>query len=151
MLTLVESPGDLVAQILLQRSAPLRSRLARFSGPIGLAATWVTRTLALLSLLVAVTGCTATPMRWQKPGTDAAKDEAECQAWANEQANRQLPYGNGPPLYGLNSETSMLQWKLAIDNERHSFAADLTMKCMRDKGFQQVPVNSVQGPPEPDA
>src|SRR5258708_40225258 len=38
MLALVKSPGDLVAQILLQRNAARRSRSARFGGPIGFAA-----------------------------------------------------------------------------------------------------------------
>jgi hypothetical protein len=38
MLALVESPGDLVAQTLLQQNAARRSRSARFGGPIGFAA-----------------------------------------------------------------------------------------------------------------
>ena len=78
-------------------------------------------------------------MRWEKPGADPAKDEAECRAEARQEAIRQLPYGNGPPLYGLSSEMSMLQWTMAIDNERSYFEQDLTNACMHHKGFELVP------------
>jgi hypothetical protein len=95
----------------------------------------------LPGLLLALAACAATPMRWEKPGaTDAAKDEAACRAAAQQEAARQLPYGDGPPLYGLSSNVSMLQWTMAIDNERSYLAEDLTKACMYDKGFQLVPV-----------
>ena len=93
--------------------------------------------------LLAVVACAITPMRWEKPGvTDPARDEAECRAAAHEEAIHQLPYGNGPPLYGLNSDMSMLQWTMAIDNERSYLEADLTKACMRHKGFELVPLAS---------
>ena len=90
-------------------------------------------------LLIAIAGCAAPPMRWEKPGADPAKDEAECRAEAHQEAIRQLPYGNGPPLYGLSSEMSMLQWTMAIDNERSYLEQDLTNACMHHKGFELVP------------
>ncbi|SEN94076.1 hypothetical protein SAMN02990966_00612 [Rhodospirillales bacterium URHD0017] len=80
-------------------------------------------------------------MQWQRAGTaDAARDEAECGAAARQQAIDALPYGNGPPLYGFTSEVSMLQWTMAIDNERSYLAGDLTKACMRQRGFELVPV-----------
>lgn len=100
----------------------------------------------LAGLLLAVAACSATPMRWQKPGVvDASKDEAECGTAAHEQAINQLPYGNGPPLYGLYSRVSMLQWTNAIDNERYYLERDLTRQCMLNKGFLLVPTS---GPTE---
>ena len=70
---------------------------------------------------------------------DAGKDLAECRKEAHQQAGEQLPYGNGPPLYGFSSEVSMLQWTMAIDNERAYLADDLAAACMRHRGFVLVP------------
>jgi hypothetical protein len=84
-------------------------------------------------------------MRWQRPDTpDASKDLAECRKEAHQQAVEQLPYRNGPPLYGFSSEVSMLQWTMAIDNERAYLANDLAAACMRHRGFVLVPVADVQ-------
>ena len=86
--------------------------------------------------------CAGTPMQWQRAGTaDSGRDEAECRAEAKQEAARQLPYGNGPPLYGLTSNVSMLQWTQAIDNERYNIERDLTAACMRYKGYVLVPVS----------
>ena len=90
-------------------------------------------------LLLAATACATTPMRWEKSGGDAARDEAECRALAQQEATRQLPYGNGPPIF-VYREMSMLQWTQAIDNERSYLAEDLTRACMHDKGYARVPV-----------
>ena len=88
-------------------------------------------------LLLAVAACAA-PMRWEKPGVaDPSRDEAECRAAARQQAIRQLPYGDGPPIF-IYRETSMLQWTQAIDNERSYLAEELTKRCMRDRGFELV-------------
>ena len=108
-------------------------------GSVKMTGMW--RHVLLAGLLVAATACAATPMRWEKPGvTDSAKDLAECRAAAHEEAIRQLPYGNGPPFYGAYKEMSMLQWTLAIDNERSYLEEDLTKACMLDKGFALVPM-----------
>ena len=99
------------------------------------------RGLLPVTLLLALAACAATPMRWQKPGTsDAGRDEAECRAAAHEEAQRELPYGNGPPFYGAYREMSMLQWTMAIDNERSYLEADLVKACMYHRGFALVPV-----------
>ena len=91
------------------------------------------------ALMLVVAACLSTPMRWERPGTpDATRDEAECRAVAHEEAIRQLPYGNGPPLWGLHSEMSMLQWTMAIDDERYYLEEDLTKACMLYKGFALV-------------
>ena len=94
------------------------------------------------TLLFAITACGAAPMHWQRLGTsDAAKDEVECRAEARQEAARQLPYGDGPPLYGLTSNVSMLQWTQAIDKERYYVERDLTAACMQYKGYVLVPVS----------
>jgi hypothetical protein len=96
-------------------------------------------------LLLGVVACVSTSMRWEKPGTDdAAGNEAECRATAHKRAADLLPYGDGPPLYGLTSDVSMLQWKMAIDNQRSYLAGDLTKSCMRSKGFALVPASGQQ-------
>ncbi|HYX02465.1 MAG TPA: hypothetical protein VE963_10285 [Reyranella sp.] len=107
------------------------------SGSVKITGMW--RQVLPAGLLVAAAACAATPMHWEKPGTaDAAKELAECRAKAHEEAIRQLPYGNGPPFYGAYKEMSMLQWTLAIDNERYYLEEDLTKACMLSKGFALV-------------
>lgn len=97
-------------------------------------------------LLLGVVACVSTPMRWERTGTsDASRDAMECRAAAHRQAIDELPYGNGPPLYGFSSDVSMLQWTTAIDNERTYLEADLTAACMRNRGFVLVPVPSGGG------
>ena len=96
-------------------------------------------------LLVGVAGCVTPPMRWERTGTpDAAGDAAECRTAAHKQAIEELPYGDGPPLYGLSSDISMLQWKMAIDNKRAFFEEDLVKACMQNKGFVLAPTSDLQ-------
>jgi hypothetical protein len=90
-------------------------------------------------LLLGVVACATTQMHWEKAGTDdAIWNEAECRTVAHKQAIEQLPYGDGPPLYGLRSDISMLQWKMVIDSERSYLEDDLTKDCMRYRGFALV-------------
>ncbi len=97
-------------------------------------------TLATGLLLVAA--CSAPPTRWEKPGTsDASTDEAQCRGAAQQEAARQLPYGDGPPIWGVYRETSMLQWQQAIDNERYYLERDLIGACMARKGYARVPAS----------
>jgi hypothetical protein len=97
------------------------------------------------AVLLGATACVSTPMRWESPGNaDAAGNEAECRSAAQKQAADLLPYGDGPPLYGLSSDISMLQWKMAIDNERSYLADDLTKACMHSRGFALVPASGQQ-------
>jgi hypothetical protein len=94
------------------------------------------------TLLFAITACGAAPMHWQRLGTsDAAKDEVECRAEARQEAARQLPYGDGPPIF-VYRDMSMLQWTQAIDNERYYLEDDLMKVCMRQRGFELVRVSS---------
>ena len=96
-----------------------------------------------VTLMLGVAACLSTPMRWEKPGTpDAARDEAECRTQARQQAIDELPYGNGPPLYGFTSDVSMLQWKMAIDNDRAYLEDDLARACMQQRGFVLVPLTT---------
>ena len=100
------------------------------------------RQFLLASLLLGVAACSPTPMRWERSGaSDAARDEADCRAQAREEAIRQLPYGDGPPIYGFYSDWSMLTWKQEIDNERYYVERDLTGACMHSKGYDLVPVS----------
>ena len=95
-----------------------------------------------VALLLGVAACSATPMHWQKPGmADATEDEAQCRADAHQTAIRRMPYGNGPPIYGVYRDMSMLQWTQGIDIQRDRYREHLTRTCMRDKGFELVPVS----------
>ena len=97
------------------------------------------RRFAVAGLLLGMAACSPMPTRWQTSGPgDAAKDEAYCQAQANQEAIRQLPYGNGPPIYGVYSNWSMLAWTQAIDDERYYLARDLMHDCMNAKGYRLV-------------
>jgi len=101
------------------------------------------RPLMPVVLVSGVVACLSTPMRWEKPGTpDPARDESECRSRSRQQAVDELPYGNGPPLYGFTSDVSMLQWKMAIDNDRAYLEDDLTRACMQQKGFVLVPATA---------
>src|SRR5262245_35610931 len=101
------------------------------------------RQFLLAGLMLAVAACDQTPMKWERSGGgDEDRDEADCRAHAQEEAIRRLPYGDGPPIYGLYSEWSMLTWKQEIDNERYYLQRDLTYACMRNKGYGRVPVSS---------
>jgi hypothetical protein len=92
-------------------------------------------------LLLTMAACMTTPMRWERPGAaDPATDERECAAAARQEAASQLPYGNGPPIYGFHSNVSMLQWTQEIDNARYYLARDLVTACMRGKGYELVPI-----------
>ena len=103
----------------------------------------VLRQLTPIILMLGGVACLSTPMRWEKPGTpDATRDETECRTQARQQAIDELPYGNGPPLYGLTSDVSMLQWKMAIDNDRAYLEDDLTRACMQQRGFVLVPTTT---------
>ena len=76
-------------------------------------------------------------MHWVGPG-DATRDQADCQNQADQAAARQLPYGDGPPIYGFSSNWSMLTWKQEIDNERYYLARNLMGACMQSRGYQLV-------------
>lgn len=105
------------------------------------------RQLMTVVLLSSIAACLSTPMRWEKPGTsDSTKDEAECRAQAHQQAIDELPYGDGPPLYGFTSDVSMLQWKMAIDDDRGYLEDHLTRACMHERGFVLVPVSANRQP-----
>jgi hypothetical protein len=105
----------------------------------------VVRRVLSAALLLTVAACSATPMRWQKPGTaDAADDEAACRADAQREAIRRMPYGNGPPIFGVYRDMSMLQWTQGIDIQRYYLEEHLTKACMRDKGFELVPMSRRQ-------
>jgi hypothetical protein len=83
------------------------------------------------ALLLALTACAAPPMRAQNERTsEDAADETGCRAQAHQEAIRRLPYGNGPPVFWY-PKMSMLQWTLAIDNERYYLERDLTQACLR--------------------
>jgi hypothetical protein len=98
------------------------------------------RKFLVIGVILAVAGCAPTPMRWEKPGGGAAgPDEADCRAQAHQAAIDQLPYGDGPPIYGLHSDWSMLTWKQAIDNDRYYLERDLVRVCMHNKGYDLVP------------
>ena len=100
----------------------------------------VLRLVLPVILLACAAGCLSTPMRWERPGTsDSTSDEADCRAWAHQRAIDELPYGNGPPLYGFTSDVSMLQWRMAIDNDRAYLETDLTRACMQERGFVLAP------------
>jgi hypothetical protein len=98
------------------------------------------RQILLTGLLLGGTACSPTPMQWQGPG-NAAQDETDCRTRAQQEAIRQLPYGDGPPIYGLSSNWSMLTWKQEIDNERYYLARALTRACMHNKGYDLVPLS----------
>jgi hypothetical protein len=99
------------------------------------------RHILAMGLLI-VAACSAPPMRWERPGTaDVTRDEAECGAAAHQEAVRRLPYGDGPPIWGVYRKISLLQWQQEIDNERYYLERDLVSECMHHKGYGLVPIS----------
>jgi hypothetical protein len=94
----------------------------------------------VLPVVLLLAACSEPPMRWQKPGVADPRDAAECRTAARAEAARQLPYGDGPPA--LPRDVSMLQWTLAIDDERAWLSERLTQACMRDRGFELVSMSA---------
>jgi hypothetical protein len=85
----------------------------------------------------------APAMRWEgTDGREGSGDLAVCREIGQREAERQLPYGNGPPLVGLfGNNMSYAQWKQDIDNTRYYIERDVTSACMHQRGYRQVPVN----------
>jgi hypothetical protein len=98
----------------------------------------LTQVLCAIMVLV-LASCAAPSMRWERPGSaDAAEDEAACRGAAKREAAWQLPYGDGPPIFGVRRQLSFLEWKMAIDNQRFYLEQDLTRVCMLERGYRLV-------------
>ena len=93
---------------------------------------------AIAAALLLASAC-APPMRWEKPGSAPARDEAACRGAAHGEAIRRMPYGNGPPIWGVYRDMSMLQWTQAIDIDRSYLEEQLVRACMRERGYALVP------------
>lgn len=99
--------------------------------------------------LVALAGCAATPLAWQRPDTGAIASDAEfaeCQQAALLEVNRRWPvrygaWGAAPwrdpvwPGWGVRSGMS---WELS----RLEAVQNLTGFCMRVKGYRLLPLSS---------
>jgi hypothetical protein len=100
------------------------------------------KVLPLLALLI-LTGC-GTPMRWEKPGIVGeaqAADQADCRSAARYEAMRMFPYGLGMTSYGpYSSATSRALWLQRTDSERFFAENRLAAFCMRNKGYELVPI-----------
>ena len=105
-------------------------------------------------LMLAVSAC-GTPMRWDKPGaTDqmVQADMSACRIAAQVEANRYFyPWGWSGWGWGYGRHSGLM-WAIRADSDRFFTETRLTTFCMRNKGYEQVPVQpQTQAPPPPPA
>jgi len=96
-----------------------------------------------VAMLLAVAGC-ATPERWEKPGVSVemtATDAVECRRAANQEAFLYIP---APPLIWPYRRSSTINWQYE-QSERFYAENRLTAFCMRNKGYELVPIPRAQG------
>jgi hypothetical protein len=94
-----------------------------------------------VALLLAVAGC-GTPARWEKPGVTAeatAADAVDCRRAASQEAFVYSPYGWAPPLWP-GRRGYWLNWYQLQQSERFYAENRLTAFCMRNKGYELVPI-----------
>jgi hypothetical protein len=104
------------------------------------------RKVAAIALLLAVAAC-GTPARWEKPGaTDqtTAADAVECRRAASQESFLYNPYGWPPPLWPYR-RGYWLNWYQMQESQRFYAENRLTAFCMRNKGYELVPIPKTQG------
>ena len=97
----------------------------------------------IAGLAVPLVGC-GPPMQWEKPGADQeamARDQADCRVAAQQEANRNFYPAPIGPLYG--SRWSWVWWQQS-DSQRFYAESNLARFCMRNKGYELVPVPQAQ-------
>jgi hypothetical protein len=103
------------------------------------------RKVLSFALLLAAAGC-STPARWEKPGVSAemtATDAVDCRRAASQEAFL-YPSGFPPPLWPYR-RGQPLTWEQYQGSERFYAENRLTAFCMRNKGYEQVPIPKPQG------
>jgi hypothetical protein len=96
----------------------------------------VVPTTFLGALLLAVAACGA-PSRWEKPGASAemtSTDAVDCRRAASQEAFLYNPSGL-PPLWPYRRT-----WQQYQDSERFYAENRLTAFCMRNKGYELMPI-----------
>jgi hypothetical protein len=86
------------------------------------------------------------PVEWHREGAGAAdreRDLAECRAHARLQSRHEAPLHGFPPPHpvGVDSRGRIVTGHAArYDTERALLEHDLTRRCMRERGYELVPV-----------
>jgi len=98
------------------------------------------------ALLLTAAAC-GTPARWEKPGVSdemTATDAVDCRRAASQEAFLYNPYGWGPPpLWPY--RRNWLYWQQYQDSQRFYAENRLTAFCMRNKGYELVPIPRTSG------
>jgi hypothetical protein len=95
-------------------------------------------------LLLAVAACGA-PARWEKPGVSpegTVADITDCRRAASQEVFLYF-YGLPPPLWPY--RRSWLNWQMYEESQRFYAENRLTAFCMRNKGYELVPIPKTQG------
>ena len=98
------------------------------------------RNVLPFALLLAVAGCN-TPARWEKPGASVEMTSiaaVECRRAASQEAVLYIP---APPVISPNRR---INWQYE-QSERFYAENRLTAFCMRNKGYELVPIPKQQG------
>jgi hypothetical protein len=93
------------------------------------------------ALMLGVAGC-GTPARWEKPGASDAmtiSDVTDCRRAASQEAFLFAPYGF-PPLLWPGRRGYWLNWYQMQESQRFYAENRLTAFCMRNKGYELVPI-----------
>ena len=91
------------------------------------------------ALLLTVAAC-GTPSHWEKPGASAemtSTDAVDCRRAAFQESFLSTPYVT-PPIYRLN-------WLQMREAERFYAENRLTAFCMRNKGYELMPIPRAPG------
>jgi len=92
-----------------------------------------------LALILAVAACGA-PARWEKAGVSAemtSTDAVDCRRAASMESFLSTPYAT-PPVYRLN-------WLQMRESERFYTENRLVAFCMRNKGYELMPIPRTSG------
>jgi len=107
----------------------------------------VMRKVVPLVLLCGLAAC-APPARWEKAGATelmTETDMVDCRKAASQEAFRYFAFNWGFPFYGPTfwgyaGRPSWLMWQARLDSDRFHAENRLTAFCMRNKGYELVPI-----------
>jgi hypothetical protein len=96
-----------------------------------------------LALLLAALAAGCAQLRWHKAGADAAaleRDLMECQVRATRLAGPAVLFA--PDVVGVDERGRVVMGRSSrLESDRLMLEHDLTGACMRERGYELVPVN----------
>lgn len=106
-----------------------------------------------LAVLLPLTACGGPTYRWDRAGAteeSSRADQVECRRAAASEAFRQYVYEVGfprlgPQYWGYQTRPEYFAWRQRLEAERFFYEHRLANFCMRNKGYELVPVPNERG------